>query len=153
LLAAVVALLLTTNASAAPFYTGADQARFAKLLPLVGTLRCSATGGDGPYTATVKVEGAWLVWRENAEDPATEYIRWSPRRSSYVVVEVESGGAYNVSSTSAADPLNATWTHDYPPDKTYGTFRTSFSKGQFVITANFNVNGKPRIGRLSCKKI
>ena len=150
--AAVIAACCPAFASASPYYAGPDKARYAKLLPLVGTYRCSDTSGDPLYSAAVTVDGAWIVWRESDDDPATEYLRWDGRRKLYVVLEVEHGGGYNASSTAGPDPLNATWAHDYPVDPMYSTFTTSFAKGVFTLSAKYLVHGKPRIGRLSCKK-
>ncbi len=152
-LATLAFLFIPAAASADQYYSGADQARFAKLLPVTGTFRCSDTGDNKPYTATVKVEGAWVVWRENGTDPATEYIRWSPKRHLYVVVELENAGGYNVSTTTGPDPNNATWKHEYPVNKSYSTFTTSFSNGAFSVAAPYVVNGKRRVGRLSCQKL
>jgi hypothetical protein len=152
-LAMLVAFSFPAAASATQYYTGADQARFAKLLPLAGTYRCSDTSGDPPYKATVKVEGAWLVWRENSRDPDTEYLRWNPQRKSYIVLEIENDGGFSASTTTAPNPLNATWKHDYPTNPMYSTFTTSFSHGVFAVAAKFVVHGKTRIGRLNCKKV
>jgi hypothetical protein len=152
-LAMLVAILSPSPSSAAQYYTGADQARFAKLLPLAGTYRCGDTGGGRPYKATVRVKGAWLVWTEDSSDPDTEYLRWNPQRKSYVVLEIENDGGYSASSTTGPDPLNATWKHDYPTNPMYSTFATSFAHGVFAVAAKFVVNGKTRVGRLSCKKL
>jgi len=147
-----VAVLIPAIASATPYYTGADEVSFAKLVPLTGTYRCTDTGGDPPYTARVKVEGAWLVWRENGSDPATEYIRWDAKRKVYLVIETGNDGEYNVSTTTGPDPLNAAWKHEYPPSTMYSTFSTRFAHGEFSLVAKFMVKGKMLTGRLDCKK-
>jgi hypothetical protein len=133
----------------------AVKAHFAKLLPLAGTLRCSDTGpGDKPYIATVKVEGGWLVWREQTDDPATEYMRWNPQLKSYVVAEIEQGGSLNVSTTTDADPLNASWKTEFPAHNDVQSFHTSFANGTFTVALVFALkNGKTYNARLSCKKI
>jgi hypothetical protein len=145
----IAASAATTSAS----FTAADQARFARIVPLTGTWSCSDTGGDKPYTATVKVEGAWVVWREKTDDPATEYIRWNHNLKSYVVAEVESSGGLEVSTTTGSDPLNASWKPQFPPEDSDSSFNTSFSNGIFKVVAKYvDKNGKSRIGQLICKK-
>ncbi len=145
----IAASAQTTSAS----FTATDQARFARIAPLIGTWSCSDTGpGDKPYTAVVKVEGAWVVWREKSDDPATEYLRWSHSLKAYVVTEVVSSGGLVVSTTTDSDPLNASWKPQFPLQNR-NSFNTSLSNGTFMIVAKYvDKNGKSRTGRLICKK-
>ena len=122
------------------------------LKPLIGKYTCSDTSGDKPYNAVVKQEGGWIVWREHKDDPSTEYIQWDRDRHAYVVLEVENGGGYSISTTSDIDPLNATWKHQYPVTDVYGPMHTTFANNVFTVAVQFHYNGKTRIGRLACKK-
>ncbi len=130
-----------------------NQARSKMLEQLVGRYTCSDTGpGDQPYTAVVKVEGGWVVWREQKDDPSTEYLRWDPNQHAYVVIEVEQKGGYVISTTGDSDPLNATWKHEYPASNVYGAMHTTFAKNVFTVAVPFHEDGQTRIGRLTCKK-
>lgn len=147
-------LFIPIAASAAPAQETADQARFAKLLPLVGEYSCSDTGGGKPYRASVRVEGGWVVWREKNDDPSTEFTRWDASLQSYVNVEVESRGGLAISTTKSSDPLNASWNHEFPPTTRIKDFRTSFSNGVFGVAVKYVLNdGTSRVGGLTCRKL
>jgi hypothetical protein len=150
---ALMAVPLTASAQAiSPNFTAADKARFAKITPLVGNWTCNDTGQSKPYTATVKVEGAWLVWRDKSNDEAMEYVRWSHTMQSYVVTEITRSGALNVSTTTDPDPLNASWKRQFPPPD--NIMSTSFSNGIFTVSVKFvDKSGKSRTGKLVCKKV
>jgi hypothetical protein len=129
----------------------ADKARFDKITPLVGTWTCKDTGQSKPYAATTKVEGTWVTWRDTSENAGTDYIRWSPQMHAYIVTEIYSGGV-NVSTTTADDPLNASWKHQFPADASIMT--TSFSSDSFTVSVKYvDKSGKSRTGSMVCHKV
>jgi hypothetical protein len=134
-----------------PNITAADKARSEKIAPLAGNWTCSDTGGRKPYTATAKLEGAWIVWRDTSDNASSDYLGWSQQMQSYIVAEIYSGGV-NVSTTTDRDPLNATWKHQFPLDTSI--MSTSFANGAFTVSVKYvNKSGKSRTGSMVCKKV
>lgn len=130
-----------------------DKARDAKLMPLVGSWTCRDTGSAKAYSATVKVEGNWIVWRDGGEDANTIYVRFKPSMRAYVVADIDAEGDVEVSSTNAPDPLNATWHVQFPADTSGPTFTLQYSRGTFSLARPFVTHsGKRVVARLRCEK-
>jgi hypothetical protein len=153
-LCAFVAIQACVSAQAVSSVTAvADKARFDKITPLVGTWTCKDTGQSKPYTATAKLDGTWIVWRDTSENASSDYIRWSREMRAYIVTEIYPDGI-NVSTTTDGDPLNASWNHQFPSKTSITSFSTSFSKDTFTVSVKYvDKSGKSRNGRMVCQKV
>jgi hypothetical protein len=94
-------------------------------------------GSSKPYSAAVKDEGAWIVWRDNGEDKNTLYIRWNQSMQGYVVANFDAGGDVEVSTTKDLDPLNATWRVHFLPQTSGPTFSVTYSSKTFSLARPF----------------
>lgn len=152
-----VFFMLLTLAFSLSGFSGAegssdDQARGSKLLPLVGTWTCRDTGSSKPYSASVKIEGAWMVWRDTGEDASTIYLRYNPSMKAYVVANIVREGEVEVSTTEAADPLNATWHVQFPAHTSGPLFTLRQSGRIFSLARPYVRSGKRAVARLYCEK-
>lgn len=147
LASAAIALLAPSAANAA---TSTDNVRASRLTPLLGDWTCSDTGSSKPYTASVKSQGSWILWRDTGEDSNTLYIRWNRSMERYVVATIDVEGDLEVSTTSQADPLNATWQVRFPERTSGPTFTVRYSGGIFSLERPYvNRKGKRADARLS----
>jgi hypothetical protein len=150
--AAIAAIVLPALAGA----NGAspdDSAQSARLRPLVGNWTCSDTGSSKPYTASVKVEGSWTVWRDTGEDVNTIYLRWSRSIHKYVVANLDGEGDVEVSTTGDTDPLNATWHVEFPAHSSGPAFTVRYARRTFSLARPYiNRKGKRVVARLLCQK-
>lgn len=130
-----------------------DKARASKLLPLVGTWTCRDTGSSKPYSASVGIEGAWMVWRDTGEDASTIHLRYNPSMKAYVVANIVREGEVEVSTTRAADPLNATWHVQFPAHTSGSTFTLRQSGNTFSLARPYvSRSGKRVVAKLYCEK-
>ena len=151
LILGTASMVMHANASAQG--SAEDKVRGSKLMPLIGSWTCSDTGSAKPYSASVKVEGSWIVWRDNGEDANTIHVRFNPSMRAYVVANIDAEGDVEVSTTNAADPLNATWHVQFPTDTSGPVFTLKYSGGTFSLTRPFVAHsGKRVVARLRCDK-
>ena len=147
---AVASVLLLASARAASPDAGVAASR---LMPLVGNWTCSDTGSSKPYSASVKVEGGWVLWRDTGEDSNTIYLHWNPSMHEYVVANLTGEGDVEESTTADTDPLNATWQVHFPAHSSGPTFTVKYSGNTFSLARPYvNRQGKRVVARLSCQK-
>jgi hypothetical protein len=130
-----------------------NSVQASKLTPLIGAWTCSDTGSSKPYSASVKAQGKWIVWRDTGEDANTIYVRFNPSMQAYVVANVDAEGDVEVSTTKARDPLNGTWYVQFPTHTSGPTFTLSYSAYTFTLARPYvNQSGKRVVARLLCHK-
>jgi hypothetical protein len=150
---AAIFLLLGRSAPASAQQGTTSDAHRSPLTPLLGNWTCTDTGSTKPYSATVKSDGTWILWRDNGEDKNILYIGWNRSMKAYEVANVYSEGV-EVSTTKAADPLNATWHVRFPEQTSGPTFSVTYSGSTFSLARPFvSHSGKRVVAKLLCNKL
>jgi hypothetical protein len=123
--------------SATAGYSVADQEQFDKLRTTVGTWNCSgAAVNETSRVVTTTQQGNLFVSHETGENAYTTYTHWSHGYQKYISVRMNPLGTTSVSSTTSADPNNATWVTEWPamtPDKEPIPARTVATSGNTMV--------------------
>jgi hypothetical protein len=149
-------LLLAAGALSA---AGAAPAQMESLQFMVGTWNCTTTVGAMTIVENETIAAQSPQWLHGSGtstmngQPSSEdfYIGYDTARSQWVLVSIESGGQYGISTSVSPSLSPSTWSAAYPAMGGTGVF-TRVSDRQYAVDFSQMMNNKVMTSHQVCTK-